>query len=107
MTAMSTVAGVTPVVHRRPQMPGHFFGFHRGNTCGSPLGHRGITCSSIPRNGSIGHGRARSCGTLGTEARVGGPHLTSRFGRLSTIHRPYYHHLILISTLSGESESHP
>jgi len=33
--------------------------------------------------------------------------LTCRNVELSTIHRPYYHHPILISILTGESEPQP
>ena len=50
--------------------------------------------------------RHQTCGTLGTTVRGRVTPLTSGVAGLSPIHSTYYHHHLLISTLSGESE-HP
>lgn len=48
-----------------------------------------------------------ACETLGTNGGGVATHLTCPDRWLSTIHRPYYHHLLLLSILSGESERLP
>jgi hypothetical protein len=48
-----------------------------------------------------------TCGSLWTIGGIRATPLTREHGRFSTIHRPYYHHHLLISILSGESERLP